>query len=228
MAFSLFVLLLLVVVGGFAVAVAVFRGSDQPTGRCASMRSRRVTCAGTVQCAQPLQSPASAQPVLAWRIEVHATFREKGRLVTRIVHEESQIAQFVLDDGSGPVPVAPAEHDILMPWQVAVDEAHAVTLAGSVTGRPERFGPAEYAVLPDVVPGGADRLRVVERVVMVPVLAVVSARASGGRLAASRDMPLMVEPQRASVPAFVGRVLLPRMGQAVLRAVRRLRGGRRR
>lgn len=215
---------------GAGVSAARFRGRRSRTGAVAEREGRRVTVRGALKCADPLRSPVTGDTVLAYSVEVQATWPDGERLRQETVLKVRRVAPFVVDDGSGVVHVVVGPEDQLFPRVLAFDQTRKVALANSVTGRPETFGDADYAVDPDIVSGGADHLRVIEHTVQVPAEATVIGEVRAGALTRSRHFQLWVDGTGRTPLHLLTEHALPAVGRATMKALRSLRalGGARR
>jgi hypothetical protein len=205
---------------GAGVSAARFRGRTCPTGRMGTREGKRVNCRGEVLCPEPLVSPVTGQEVLAYRVEVYATWTDGERVRTKKVENIRRVAPFSVDDGSGPLPVRPSKHDKLFPEQVSFDQSRSISLAKSVTEQPELYGPQEFPVAPNLIPGGLDSARVVERVVPVPKMATAVGEVRAGALVGGRHFPLWLDGTARRPWHGVRDWFLPEVGQAVLRGIR--------
>lgn len=204
------------------VSAARFRGRTMPTGRADHREGKRVNCRGSVHCPEPLLSPVTGTQVLAYRVEVHGSWTEDAQIKTRKITELREVASLSVDDGSGPLAVEFAERDKLFPECVTFDQSRSISLAKSVMDRPELFGPLEFPVAPNLVPGGLDRARVVERVVPIPTVATAVGAIRGGILVGGRHFPLWLDGTARRPWHLINDWLLPALGDAVLSAVRRM------
>lgn len=217
---TIFVIAAVVVLLVAGVSAARFRGRTMQTGTVAAREGRRVTCRGAVVCAEPLLSPVTQRPVLAYRLEVHVTWPDGPRARTRQIETIRRIADFVVDDGSGAMLVRPGPKVQLFPEERSFDQSRSFSLAKAVMGRPELFGPAEYPVLPDVVPGGIDRARVVEHVVPVPAQATAVGEIRAGVMVGGRYYPVWIDGTARRPWHVLTDWVLPSIGRWVLGLVR--------
>jgi len=212
-----------VVLAVAGVSAARFRGRRALTGHVSDCEGGRVTVRGKLRCAEPIKSPVTGQDVLAYSVEVQATFLDGPRLRRDTVLRVHRVAPFIVDDGSGPVHVAVGPDDRLFPLVLAFDLTRRVNLAKSVMGRPEHFGEAGYPVDPNIVSGGADFLRVIERTVALPSEATVIGEVRAGALTRSRHFELWVDGGGRTPIHLLTEHALPAVGQAMLRALLSLR-----
>ena len=209
-------------VAAAGVSAARFRGRSMPTGRAERREGKRVNCRGSVHCPEPLLSPVTGTQVLAYQVEVYGSWTEDAQVHTRKLTELREVASLCVDDGSGPLGVEFTPRDKLFPECVTFDQSRSVSLAKSVMDRPELFGPLEFPVAPNLVPGGLDRARVVERVVPIPTVATAVGAIRGGVLVGGRHFPLWLDGTARRPWHLINDWLLPAVGDAVLAAVRRL------
>ena len=209
-----------VVVAG--VSAARFRGRTTPTGQTGRREGKRINCRGSVHCPEPLISPVTGARVLAYRVEVHGTWLDGARMRTRKMQDVREVASFIVDDGTGPLKVQLGERDKLFPELVSFDQSRSVSLAKSVMERPELFGPGDYPVASNLVPGGLNRARVVERVVPVPVVATAVGAIRSGVLVGGKHFPLWLDGTARRPWHLINDWLLPAVGETVLQGGRRL------
>ena len=190
-----------------------------PKGQAAEREGKRMNCRGVVYCPEPLVSPVTGTRVLAYRVEVYATWVDGDRLRTRKVEDVREVAPFHVDDGTGPLSVRPTERDKFFPERVSFDQSRSISLAKSVMERPELFGSREYPVRTNLVPGGLDRARVVERVVPIPEVATAVGGIRSGTLVGGRHFPLWLDGTARRPWHVITDWLLPALGQGVLRGV---------
>ena len=205
-----------------AISAARFRGRTTSTGRIERREGKRINCRGSVHCPEPLVSPVTGARVLAYRVEVYGTWLDGTRMRTRKMTDTREVASFIVDDGTGPLEVRLGDRDKLFPELVSFDQSRAVSLAKSVMERPELFGPGEFPVAPNLVPGGLNRARVVERVVPVPVVATAVGAIRAGVLVGGKHFPLWLDGTARRPWHLINDWLLPALGESVLRGGRRL------
>jgi hypothetical protein len=107
--------------GDLASAPQVKTGDAAAKGAAIGDKNGLVTVAGTVKCPSPLESPVAGTPCLFYNHTIKANWQETsldsttGKQKTEnksdTVLSESKAAEFSLDDGSGPLPVALKELD---------------------------------------------------------------------------------------------------------------------
>lgn len=201
------------------VSARIFRGRKVATGEAHTREGRRATVRGAVACDLPLRSPVTGTPALAYTVEIIATWRDGDRLRTATADTLRRVASFELDDGSGEVAVRPTPQDRLFPLVHRFDEGRSVSLANSVTGRPECFGEEAFPVDCDIVPGGVDHLRVVEKVVPIPSEATVVGEVRAGAMVRSRHRRLWIDGTAPSTLKMFTERFLPSLGETVMQAV---------
>ncbi|MFO0740455.1 MAG: GIDE domain-containing protein [Labilithrix sp.] len=125
--------------GRITDAPLVSTGDVASRGRAVAGAKGQVSAQGIVSCAQPVIAPFSGVPCLYYEIKCTARWKDGDTQKSKLIDEQKVAAQFVIDDGSGAVPIDAREGGDFEPTQKK-SETKGTGLVGGITGTDLEFG----------------------------------------------------------------------------------------